>query len=61
MMLLFKKWVVSEKIAQSFLREHNGFNFIIKRLFYEPDVKKSESFTEGFEFPESDISSDESE
>lgn len=40
MMLLFKKWVVTDLTAQSFLREHNGFNFMLKRLFQDYDKKQ---------------------
>jgi hypothetical protein len=44
MIQLFSNWVITEQTAQSFLKDHNGFNFIIDRLFKEADVP--EEFTD---------------
>jgi hypothetical protein len=33
MMSMFKNWIVTDATAQNFLRKHDGFNFILKRLF----------------------------
>lgn len=33
MMLLFKQWITSNLHARLFLREHDGFNFMLERLF----------------------------
>lgn len=42
-MMLFENWVVTDQTAETFLRDHNGFNFIIDRLFQET-AKKQEDF-----------------
>lgn len=34
-MMLFENWVVTDQTAETFLRDHNGFNFIIDRLFQD--------------------------
>ena len=60
MMSMFKNWIVTDATAQNFLRKHDGFNFILKRLFQE--VKDQPDANNGSGLPNHDeISSDESE
>jgi len=33
MVLFFKHWIKSNEQAHCFLKKHNGFNFMLKRLF----------------------------
>jgi hypothetical protein len=60
MMSLFKSWIVTDATAQNFLRKHDGFNFILKRLFQEakdqPDMENGPA-----QLIHDEISSDESE
>ena len=37
MTFLFKNWVITDQTAQRFLREHNGLNFMLNRLFTETE------------------------
>lgn len=64
-MFLFKKWVVNDLTAQNFLREHNGLNFMLNRLFQEkqkpaspPELKDAKR---GDQAEAEDVSSDETD
>lgn len=40
-MLLFRRWILTDACAELFLREHNGFNFMLNRLFHETSKSHS--------------------
>lgn len=58
MNLLFSKWVATDASAESFLKKHNGFHLMLKRLFRE-DAQVAESVQRS-EAEAPAISSDES-
>jgi len=64
MMFLFKKWIVNDLTAQNFLREHNGLNFMLNRLFQEErqmDVPGDRDEGEDVRVEADELSSDESD
>ena len=43
MTFLFKSWVITDQTAQRFLREHNGLNFMLNRLFADTEEEAGEN------------------
>jgi hypothetical protein len=46
-MFFFKKWIVNDQIASSFLRKHNGLNFMLSRLLIKKNNKENEAQSSG--------------